>query len=112
MGLAEPVISVVGLAEAVVGLARVIFPDSKQRSVKTCNIDLKLCKVYPIPVPGNFWNVFGISGGRPTGRRTFCTVGFAGAGGAQVVSGGAGPFTFLKKWSILNLNVQLCLRIP
>ena len=50
MGLAEAtgVISVVVLAEAGRGLARVICPDSKQRSVKTCNIDLILCRVYPI----------------------------------------------------------------
>ena len=52
---AEPAVgllSVVGLAKAVGGLARVVISDSasKQRSVKTCGIDLILSLgTYPIP---------------------------------------------------------------
>lgn len=44
-------LSVVGLAKAVGGFARVVSSDSKQRSVKTCNIDLNhliLFRAYPI----------------------------------------------------------------
>ena len=50
---AEPAVGllpVVGLAKAVGGLARVVISDSKQRSVKTCGIDLILSLgTYPIP---------------------------------------------------------------
>ena len=49
---AEPaagLIPVVGLAKTVGGLARVVISDSKQRSVKTCGIDLILSLgTYPI----------------------------------------------------------------